>query len=109
MGVIAESSQKKGIYPFVTKNIIPGQDVIVKSATHRRQLMKQHDLADARDCSIDYMVRKRSRYVAEKKEEKKALLRQMYKEAKGDRKALYEANQARRKNEYMVRNGYIKS
>ena len=106
--ILAEGSQKRGIYPFLSENIIPGIKVIVKSAKHRRELMKQHGLKDARDFSGVDRSKKRRWHGEGKSEEKKALLRDTFLKARHGKIDLRPVDLERRKRSYLVRNGYTK-
>ena len=105
---LKEGEEKKGIYPFVTKNIIPGQDVVVKSAKHRRELMKEHGLTDALDWSRDSIRKKRINAESQRKEQRKKALEETFMKAKHGRIDLRSYALAQKKRDYMIRNGYIK-
>ena len=100
-----EGSEKRGIFPFVSQNIIPGKFVVVKSHQHRRELMKRHGLLDARDFSQDYRIKKRRDYVEEKGQEKKTVLEKTFRDARNGRIDLRPFDVARRKREWQERNG----
>lgn len=103
--VVSESAQKRGVFPFVSQNIIPGKFVVVKSHQHRRELMKCHGLLDARDFSKSYVTEKRRGYVEEKRQEKKTILRKTFLDARNGKIDLRPFDLARRKAEWERRNG----
>ena len=104
MRVTAEGAQKTGIYPYYSDNIVPGQKVLVKSAKHRKELMAQHGLQDARDWSAGSIAKKKRWHEEAKRKEKRERLAKAWKEVKSGRVDIRQAILAKKKREYELRN-----
>lgn len=94
--------QKTGIFPFVTKNI-NGEDTLVKSAKHRRELMKEHNVHDDR-VSTTLQNQRRRLHVEAQKEKKENFLTDTFMKAKYGKTDLRPMDMAMRKAEYERRN-----
>ena len=105
---LKEGEEKKGGYPYLSENIIPGQRILVRSRRHKELLMKRHGLHDGRDYSMQSIRAKKKRYNEERKSKVKDSMLDIYRKAKYGKIDLRQAREKQKKHEYMVRNGYIK-
>ena len=107
MRATAEGAQKTGIYPFVSYNIVPGKGVLVRSAMHRNQLMKEHGLEDARAWSTESIKTKRRRHREEVKDKKSEDIKDIWCKVRQGKIDTRKARLAIQKMEYERRNGRV--
>ena len=101
---ISLDSHKRGTYPFWSINIVPGQRILVKSASHRRELMKIHGLQDAREFDNTSIKHKKEARELEVKKKRKEAVTGIYTDIKKGKIDTRPMRVAQRKAEYEMRN-----
>ena len=97
--VISEHSEKRGAYPFIGN--FAGNDVVVTSNAHRKELMKQHGMHD--DVKDSFRSQRRKINVQEKDKERQAILKDGWMRAKHGQADLHSLDRARKKRQWEER------